>query len=224
MSLGESFRRAREQQRLSQRQLADRAGVSSSYVTRLERGLANPTWRAIVKLATVLGTTPRLRLVPDRNAVATTAEFLSELKPVERLREQPVNLVGALSWLTQYGVPFVVIGAVGGLLQGFPTPATDLSILVEDTDEALLALQEVLLAQQLLFEELEPSELRPIVARSWPLNECEVHVRLVAQLPAAVTVELVSELAVRVLPPQALLEDEEVASMLGVVQMRSSEP
>lgn len=223
MSLGEVFRHAREQSRLSQRELAARAGVSSSFVTRLERNLTNPTWRTIGKLATVLGASPRLRLVPDPHAVANAADGINELRPIDRLRDQPVNLVGALSWLTQCNVPYVVSGAVAGLLQGFPTPATELNVLVEDSDDGLLALQAALLGQQLLFDELEPDQLRGHVGRTWPFEESNVEVTLVPELPPSVTVELLTDFAVRALPPQALLEDEEVASMLGVLKMRSSE-
>jgi len=74
MALGEVFRHAREQRRLSQRELAVRAGLSSSFITRLERDLTNPTWQTIEKLAAVLGAEPRLRLVPNRNAVTSTAD------------------------------------------------------------------------------------------------------------------------------------------------------
>jgi len=223
MALGEVFRHAREQRRLSQRELAVRAGLSSSFITRLERDLTNPTWQTIEKLAAVLGAEPRLRLVPNRNAVTSTAELILSTTPVDRLREQSVNLVGALSWLHHCDVPFVVTGAVAGLLQGFPTPAGDLRVLVEDSDEGLLALQNVLLAQQLLFEECEPQELREIVQRTWPLHECELVVTLVTELPASQTIELLSEFAVSVLPTHALLEDEEVASMLNITAMGSSE-
>jgi hypothetical protein len=128
--------------------------------------------------------------MPDPRAVADAAHLVNEMKPIDRLRKQPVNLVGALSWLTQYDVPYVVTGAAAGLLQGYPTPA---------------------------------HELREFVARSWAFNESEVHVTLVAELPPSISVELLSDFAVKVLPPYELLEDEEVASMLGVTKMRSSE-
>lgn len=223
MSLGEVFRRSREHHGLSQRELAARANVSSSFITRLERDLTNPTWRALETVAAALGSAPRLRLVPDENAVQAAGRLVSQARPIDRLRKQPVNILGTLSLLDECGVPFVAIGAVAALLQGFPTPAGDLHVLVEDTDAALLALQRILLGEGLLFEELEPDELRSIVQRSWPIDDCEMQVTLVAELPESVTVELLSDLIVRVLPPHALLTDEEVASTLGISTMGSSD-
>lgn len=224
MSLGEVFRRSREQRGLSQRELAARANVSSSFITRLERNLTNPTWRAIEAVAAALGSAPRLRLVPDESAVQAAGRLVSQARPIDRLRKQPVNILGTLAVLDECGVPFVAIGAVAGLLQGFPTPASDLQVLVEDTDAALLALQRILLGEGLLFEELEPEELRSIVQRSWPIDDCEMQVSLVDELPEFVTVELLSDLVVRVLPPHALLTDEEVASTLRISTMGSSDP
>jgi transcriptional regulator with XRE-family HTH domain len=224
VSIGDVFRRAREQRGFSQRQLAERAGISSSFVTRLERNLANPTWRTIGQLAAVLSATPRLRLVPDNNEVASTANLVSQAKPIERLRAQRVNVLGALSWLDECEVPFVVTGAVAALLQGFPTPASDLRVVVHDTDEGLLALQRVLLGNQLLFEEFEADELRTIVQRDWPIDDCVMQVTPIDELPVSISIELLTDYVVRVLPPHELLADEEVASTVQISTMRSSEP
>lgn len=222
MSVGKTFRAAREKSGLSQRQLALFAGLSSSLVTRLERGDLNPTWKTLERLAEVLQLEPVLRLVPNDLAVRETGDLARSSKPVDRLRKQPVNALGMLSLFQSLNVPYVVAGAAAALLQGFPTPVNDLHLIVEDSDDALRAVAQALLSQLLLFEEVEPEQLRQFVQRSWGFNECAVNITLASELPPAVEIELLSDLSVRVLPPDSLLEDEEVASILRITKMRSS--
>lgn len=56
--LGENVRRLRNEQGLSQEELAFRAGMKRSYLSDLERGVRNPTVRALERLARALNTTP----------------------------------------------------------------------------------------------------------------------------------------------------------------------
>jgi transcriptional regulator with XRE-family HTH domain len=53
--LGEALRRHRELIRLSQEDLADRAGIDRTYVSGLERGRRNPTVKVLQRLADALG-------------------------------------------------------------------------------------------------------------------------------------------------------------------------
>jgi transcriptional regulator with XRE-family HTH domain len=48
----------RKSARLSQEELAERAGVHRTYVSQLERGLKSPTLDTILKLSNGLGTRP----------------------------------------------------------------------------------------------------------------------------------------------------------------------
>ena len=54
-ALGTAVRAARNRAAWSQQELADRSGVSRVLVARVERGLGNPTWETVVRLASVLG-------------------------------------------------------------------------------------------------------------------------------------------------------------------------
>ena len=56
--LGENVRRQRQSLGMSQEQLALEAGMKRSYVSELERGLRNPTVRALGRLADALGVCP----------------------------------------------------------------------------------------------------------------------------------------------------------------------
>ena len=68
--IGENLKRLREEQNLSQGQLAERAGVSKVIVSQIERGDANPTVNTIWKLTGALGLPYTSLLdVPDFKAV-----------------------------------------------------------------------------------------------------------------------------------------------------------
>jgi transcriptional regulator with XRE-family HTH domain len=55
--VGELLRDRRRQQKMTLAQLAERAGVSASYVSQVERGVANPTLASLKTLAQALGFT-----------------------------------------------------------------------------------------------------------------------------------------------------------------------
>jgi transcriptional regulator with XRE-family HTH domain len=53
-----NVRRLRGKKKLSQKALADRVGISVSYVSMLERGQRSPPLETIEKMAKALGVTP----------------------------------------------------------------------------------------------------------------------------------------------------------------------
>jgi transcriptional regulator with XRE-family HTH domain len=61
--LGRNVREHRQVRGMSQEQLALEAGMKRSYVSELERGLRNPTVRALGRLAAALEVEPALLLV-----------------------------------------------------------------------------------------------------------------------------------------------------------------
>lgn len=63
--LGRNIRASREARGLTQEQLALEAGMKRSYVSELERGLRNPTVRAIGRLAAALQIEPSALLRDD---------------------------------------------------------------------------------------------------------------------------------------------------------------
>ena len=54
--LGRTVRQLREDRGMAMRELADRAGVSSSFVSQIERGVANPSVASLQRIAEALGT------------------------------------------------------------------------------------------------------------------------------------------------------------------------
>ncbi len=60
--LGRNIRACREARGLTQEQLALDAGMKRSYVSELERGLRNPTVRAVERIALALKIDPEMLL------------------------------------------------------------------------------------------------------------------------------------------------------------------
>lgn len=87
-AIGRRIREARLAQRLTQEQLAERAGISSNYVSIMERGIRSATLDIFVPLCNALGVSSDYLLqdVVDSAVLAQTNE-LSEM-----LRGQPADM------------------------------------------------------------------------------------------------------------------------------------
>jgi DNA-binding XRE family transcriptional regulator len=72
LELGLALVKARKTAKLTQEQLAERAGVSQAYIAKLERGLANPTIAQVGGLLALMG-----------------LELEFKVKPMGALRERP---------------------------------------------------------------------------------------------------------------------------------------
>jgi transcriptional regulator with XRE-family HTH domain len=64
MTLAAHIKTIRKQVNLSQEQLAFMANIDRSFISRLERGIANPSYLILVQLASALGCKPK-ELIPD---------------------------------------------------------------------------------------------------------------------------------------------------------------
>lgn len=92
LEVGSALREAREQQGLSQRRLALRAGTSQDAISRIERGVEAPTLERFAQLMLVLGRRPVLGIEPLESPVPGSELAVGgEMTARERLRE-------AMSW------------------------------------------------------------------------------------------------------------------------------
>ena len=57
--LGEAIRARRKKKRLSQERLAEKADLSTVFISRVERGKESPSLDSLVKIARALGVRPR---------------------------------------------------------------------------------------------------------------------------------------------------------------------
>lgn len=89
MSLGEELRRARLAAGVSQRSLARRAGTSQAAISRIERGLEQPTFARFEQLLTGLGLRPAIALEPIAAHEAEPRRLLAQAQKshADRLRE-----------------------------------------------------------------------------------------------------------------------------------------
>jgi transcriptional regulator with XRE-family HTH domain len=86
--LGVALREAREQQGLSQRRLAVRAGTSQDAISRIERGVEAPTLERFAQLMLALGRQPVVEIEPlDSSVPAPELAIGREMTARERLRE-----------------------------------------------------------------------------------------------------------------------------------------
>ena len=87
-NVGSVLREAREQQGLSQRRLALRAGTSQDAISRIERGAEAPTLERFGQLLLALGRRPVLSIEPLEGPVPQTELAASgAMSPSERLSE-----------------------------------------------------------------------------------------------------------------------------------------
>jgi transcriptional regulator with XRE-family HTH domain len=88
LKIGGALREAREQQGLSQRRLALRAGTSQDAISRIERGVEAPTLERFAQLLVALGRRPVLTVEPLDSPVAQSELVASDAMTAnERLRE-----------------------------------------------------------------------------------------------------------------------------------------
>ncbi|HMJ73322.1 MAG TPA: helix-turn-helix transcriptional regulator [Solirubrobacterales bacterium] len=88
LKIGGVLREAREQQGLSQRRLALRAGTSQDAISRIERGTETPTLERLGQLLLALGRRPVLSIEPLEGPVPQSELAASgAMSPSERLSE-----------------------------------------------------------------------------------------------------------------------------------------
>lgn len=88
LEIGSVLRQAREQQGLSQRRLALRAGTSQDAISRIERGAEAPTLERLAQLLLALGRRPVLGVEPLDGPVPQSELAATDgMSPSERLRE-----------------------------------------------------------------------------------------------------------------------------------------
>ena len=91
---GGTIRRARLRSGISQRELARRAGTSQAAISRIERGLEEPTLARVEQILAGLGWRPVVDLVPIANHDAEPRRLF------EAARSDPeTRLEGGLNWL-----------------------------------------------------------------------------------------------------------------------------
>jgi transcriptional regulator with XRE-family HTH domain len=219
---GGEIRAVRTRAGLSLAEVARRANLSVGCLSRLENDRHLPTWSTLARVAAALECEPQLKLVAARSSIAAMQERLGRMTPEQRLSAQDPDPTDALWTFAESGIRFVVGGAVAALIQGLPMVVDRVVILMPDDDEALAQLADLFLQKGVLFRDVDLDELRSLceeaIDRPWCVRWCDVVIRLVEELPAAVDVS-VGGMSLPLLPIADLLADDpDVAHVVEVIQ------
>jgi transcriptional regulator with XRE-family HTH domain len=205
MEIGSLLRERREKAALTQTELAERAGVSQSTVSAVERGTRRPSLTVVGLVLAALGLQLRPAIEPIEEPEADLDAAIKAMRATplaDRLVGRWFNGAELLRMLAP-AAP-VVEGASGAVLHGAPVPLQSLDIAVERG--RLTELADVI---RLRYAErwsdvwsqwgMGSADPRAPGPMRWLTLEGEFRVRLVDAAPDAVTV-LVGDLPVSVRP------------------------
>jgi transcriptional regulator with XRE-family HTH domain len=205
MEIGTMLRDRREKAALTQTELADRAGVSQSTVSAVERGTRRPSLTIIGRVLAALGLQLHLATEPIDEPEAELDAAIETMRATplaDRLAGARFDGAALLRMLAP-AAP-VVEGAAGAVLHGAPVPLRSLDLVVER--DRLDALAEVI--QRSYAERwsevwsrwgMESPHPRAPGPMRWQTLDGEFRIRLVDTPVEAVTV-LVGDLPVAVRP------------------------
>lgn len=190
--IGRMLRTTRELKGLSQARLAARVGATQQWLSKLERGTANPTLADVERFFTGLGLRLRFEALPLAAEAATDPDLALDLDDDER--DAMVSGYGHL--LRRFhDVPYLVAGRLAALAHGLPVRVHRLDLIVAHQDrsgfaDALKRCEALRWSERWQeFRDLVPADqpgpMRWLVAGLW-----EVRVTLVEELPPAVRLSL----------------------------------
>lgn len=81
----------RKRQGISQEVLAEKLGVSASYISKIERGLITPSLKTLDKLAKKLNVPPYMLLMKEEMQDKTTKQINEKLKKLPLKKKKFVN-------------------------------------------------------------------------------------------------------------------------------------
>jgi transcriptional regulator with XRE-family HTH domain len=213
---GRLFAAARARAGLSQQRAAGRTGTTQQWLSRPERGRANPRLDQLARLFDAVGARLRLETVepiddPDPDLLAETSD------------EDRQDLIDDYLYVFRVfaGVPHVVVGRMGALAQGVPVRPTrlDLAVAQGGLDAVHGALSRVACLRWSErwqeFRDHDADPRRPGPMRWQIAGHLELRLAVADELPPSLDVR-VGERRLRVQPlVQLAAHDDDVADVLG---------
>jgi transcriptional regulator with XRE-family HTH domain len=224
--VGELLQSERARSRLTQRQLAIRAGTTQQWVSRVERGTTAPTTTALDRLFGALD----LQLRVDPEPVGT--DFDVEIDKYAAMTAE--DRLASFQWyrrrFDQLGdLPYVVSGRLAAFVQGAPiaVPRIDLAVAEKDLGGYAELFARVVCSRWnerwLDYGGVDPDPREPGSMR-WKLGYDEVRLHVSGALPPAIVVQMDN----RRLPVRPLLDVErdfrDVALLMRRVRARGFGP
>lgn len=129
--LGELLRVEREKRRLTQREFAERTGITQQRLSRVERGASALTTESAQRLFAALGLRLRVSVTPLEADLDAEIDRLIGTSDGDRLDFLDWHglVTGALA-----EVPYVFTGRLAAFLQGAPVPASRYEIAIAESD------------------------------------------------------------------------------------------
>lgn len=123
----------------SQRDLAQRAGLSQAVVSRLERGNRSPSWALFCQLLEAMDLEPAVSAVARSSSTDRLLERLRPLSPDARLQTQYVESAVAAFAQALSGLEWAMDGNAALLAHGVPVCVDALTVAILDEDNNLAA-------------------------------------------------------------------------------------
>jgi Zn-dependent peptidase ImmA (M78 family)/DNA-binding XRE family transcriptional regulator len=100
MAIGERLKMSRRMSGLSQRELAEKTGVSATAISKYERGIITPGSGVLLKLCDILGIKPEYLLRPDDYAVKLRAPSFRKFNMTKKEEDSIIEIIR--DWLERY--------------------------------------------------------------------------------------------------------------------------
>jgi transcriptional regulator with XRE-family HTH domain len=137
MEPGILLREARRRSRLSQYEVAVRAGCSQTIVARAESGEREPTLAKFERMLAACGFQLHVELEPLDTTLDQQIEDMAVAQGPTSLYLLSQDLLFLASGLAEAAVPFVVEGVAAAILHGFPLPYQDVQLRIQDDLEVM---------------------------------------------------------------------------------------
>jgi transcriptional regulator with XRE-family HTH domain len=138
------LREARRRSRLSQHEVAARAGCSQSVVARVESGDRDPYLAKFERMLAACGFQIHAELEPLDTRLDQEIEAMAEAKGPTSLYLLSQDLVTLIPPLVEADIPLAVDGVAAATLYGFPLPRTDVQLRIQGSPDVLMRFAEAL--------------------------------------------------------------------------------
>jgi transcriptional regulator with XRE-family HTH domain len=216
MDVGPLLRRAREDARLSLAVVADEAGVTKGYLSRLENGRCEPRLAVLRQIAAVVGLEPVVVLVPAGAAATRQAETMRNQTPDQRLTaaaREAYDTLAHLLWA--FPDELVLTGPAAAIAQAVPAALDVLDVVLPDSDDIVERLITVLRRCYAIYDDISVADYRALGRDTWPVGEFDARIWLRTDPPVTTPVAFVEWTVPVVCLPRIAEEFPAVAAALG---------
>lgn len=142
LRIGDLIREARYEQNLTVKEVAEKAAVSHTMISRLEHHSTGVTVATAERIFLALGLRLHIEALPARADVDTAIAEAAKQSLQERMAGWPADITAFIRRFD--GLPYLIGGLASAALQGAPVLVDEVDILVLNENETLAQLPDVL--------------------------------------------------------------------------------